>query len=238
MDWVTASRVCSKAEGHLLSVNNYEETKVLGGDLFLRKYLGKECEDNVTLPVNVTTSGISLTKDHWIWFGAGESEPSDVDKSITKNLTKSDNFTTYCLVVSFSNISSSVNLTYTAVPCLDTFSEAICEVRVYEQVWYVWFTTNWMQILFLLTLVMLLISTCITFQIWVSRPSRRSRTSRVNSSTSSNPPPYTPREQTPTSTKAWLGATANKYTDKGKEIMGKVVFIRKPEDKERIVTEA
>ena len=33
------------------------------------------------------------------------------------------------------------------------------------QVWYVWFTTNWLQILFLLTLVLLLVSSCVTFQV-------------------------------------------------------------------------
>ena len=34
-----------------------------------------------------------------------------------------------------------------------------------SQVWYVWFTTNWLQILFLLTLVLLLVSSCVTFQV-------------------------------------------------------------------------
>ena len=34
-----------------------------------------------------------------------------------------------------------------------------------NQVWYVWFTTNWLQILFLLTLVLLLVSSCVTFQV-------------------------------------------------------------------------
>ena len=35
----------------------------------------------------------------------------------------------------------------------------------FSQVWYVWFTTNWLQILFLLTLVLLLVSSCVTFQV-------------------------------------------------------------------------
>ena len=52
--------------------------------------------------------------------------------------------------------------------------------RIPLQVWYVWFTTNWLQILFLLTLVLLLVSSCVTFQVTTyffiyqksSRPSR------------------------------------------------------------------
>ena len=99
---------------------------------------------------------------------------------------QSKNFTS-CLAVRFvrdfnsTTNTSDVTLVYSPVACLGNFTTAICEVRVYEQVqfgrlapnvfialpqiWYVWFTTNWLQILFLLTLVMLLVSSCITFQV-------------------------------------------------------------------------
>lgn len=235
IDWVHATRLCSKEQGQLLSVNNFEETAVLTGKLFLKNLVGETDNlenENMTLPGNVVTSAISLEKDKWIWFGAGKSESSEVDKDITTNLT-TDGESTYCLAVTFVN-SSPVTLSYAAVPCVTKFTEAICEVRVYEQVWYVFFTTNWLQILFLLTLIMLLISSCITFQIWVSRPSRHARASSLTS----NPPAYSPRDQGPRSAKARVEAAAEKYTEKGKEIMAKVVFYRKPEDKQRMVTEA
>merc|ERR1712179_78302 len=233
IDWVNATRLCSKEQGHLLSVNNFQETAVLTGELFLNNLVGETDNlKNVTLPASVITSGISLEKDKWIWFGAGKSESSEVSSDITADLTTSGE-STYCLTVTFLN-SSPVTLSYTAVPCVNRFTEAICEVRVYEQVWYVFFTTNWLQILFLLTLIMLLISACITFQIWVSRPSRQARASSLTS----NPPAYSPRDQEPRSAKARLEAAADRYTEKGKEIMAKVVFYRKPEDKQRIVTEA
>jgi len=107
---------------------------------------------------------------------------------------------------------------------------------VYEQVWYVWFTTNWLQILFLLTLVLLLVSSCVTFQIWVSRPNRRPRGTIPRPSDA--PPAYSVREEQPQTTKARLSAAAGKYTEKGKDIMAKVVYYRKPEDKQRLATDA
>merc|ERR1719260_525482 len=107
---------------------------------------------------------------------------------------------TECIAVTFRNKSQTalngtgqgwmVVLEYNVVPCVNEIATSICEVRVYEQVWYVWFTTNWLQILFLLTLVLLLVSSCVTFQIWVSRPSRRAR---VSPRRPDSPPAYSPR---------------------------------------------
>jgi len=232
MDWVEANKQCSKNDGQLLSVNNFAEDKILTGELFQRKIFEGDDISGI-----FATSGISLEKGNWLWFGAGESESSSVNKSITDNLTTPNINTTYCIAVNFTTKvnSSIVDLTYTAVPCLYNFTEAICEVRVYEQVWYVYFTTNWLQILFFLTLAMLLISTCITFQIWVSRPNRHGRSS---SQPSPHPPAYTPNDQMQRQNRGWLGSTAEKYSEKGKEIMGKVVFYRKPEDKQRIMSDA
>ena len=108
-----------------------------------------------------------------------------MNKTIIENINNNattDTFTS-CLTVSFANVQSlnttNVVLSYTAEHCTNNFTLAVCEVRVYEQViltvnstsllrflqiWYVWFTTNWLQILFLLTLVLLLVSSCATFQ--------------------------------------------------------------------------
>jgi len=234
-NWVNASRQCSRDKGGLLSVNNYEETALLTGELFLKNLL-KETDNwkEVTLPSNVATSGISLQREEWIWFGAEKSENSIVEPDITKDFDTNDEFTS-CLAVTFNrSLDGSVSLSYAPVPCVQNFTEAICEVRVYEQIWYVWFTTNWLQILFILTLVMLLISSCVTFQIWVSRPKRPAMTSSMTC----QPPAYSPRDPGPQSAKARMESAAERCAEKGKEIMAKVVFYRKPEDKQRIMTEA
>ena len=39
------------------------------------------------------------------------------------------------------------------------------QVRVYTQTWYYWATANWLQILFCLTLVLLIISSCVTVSV-------------------------------------------------------------------------
>lgn len=241
-DWVNASKKCAKDDGQLLSVNNFGEWSVLTGKKFLIAAFG---EGGETEARNVITSGISLALGQWTWFGAGDSDSAGVNETITSGITNVASNSTSCLAVSFNNVTdaatntTSLELVYTAMPCLSNFTMAICEVRVYEQIWYVWFTTNWLQILFLMTLVMLLVSSCVTFQIWVSRPSRRARTSRTSLPGHELPPAYSIREEPAQQTaKAKLAAAAEKYTEKGKDIMAKVVFYRKPEDKQRLATDA
>jgi len=234
-DWVNATKKCSEYDGQLLSVNNFEETAILTGDLFLRAAFGTEGEALALPDTIVSTSGISLAEGEWTWFGAGDSESSHVTQSITSNLNVTNTTFTPCLAVTFKKVANtSVSLEYTAVPCIQPLTVAICEARVYEQVWYVWFTTNWLQILFLITLVMLLVSTCITFQIWVSSPSRR-RARESSSRPAGSPPAYIEQPQT---NKSKFAAAADKYSEKGKELMAKVVFYRKPEDKQRLATDA
>merc|ERR1712037_102690 len=125
---------------------------------------------SVKLPQTTFTSGISLAPGDWTWFGAGKEENSTVDDSIANQINSTTtapaiNSTadldtsgfTRCLAVTFVNkqvVNSSTEETYVAlefaaVPCVKNITTTICEVRVYEQVWYVWFTTNWLQILFL-----------------------------------------------------------------------------------------
>jgi len=253
--WVNATQRCSDEEGapgQLLSVNNIGESTILTSDLFLTAAFGKDKNGIVNLEQTTFTSGISLSPGEWTWFGAGKEENSKVNETITasindNNTTDMDTGFTPCLSVTFVNKSRSVGvndsaleyyvaLEYAAVPCVNNITTTICEVRVYEQVWYVWFTTNWLQILFLLTLVLLLVSSCVTFQIWVSRPNRRPRGTIPRPSDA--PPAYSAREQQSQTTKAKLAAAAEKYTEKGKDIMAKVVYYRKPEDKQRLASDA
>jgi len=260
-NWINATQRCSDEEGasgELLSVNNVGEAQILTSDLFLTAAFGKHPNGSVKLPQTTFTSGISLAPGDWTWFGAGKEENSTVDGSIANQVNSNSSATalavnstaglgsagfTHCLAVTFVNkqVNSSTEETYVAlefaaVPCVNNITTTICEVRVYEQVWYVWFTTNWLQILFLLTLVLLLVSSCVTFQIWVSRPNRRPRGTIPRPSDA--PPAYSVREEQPQTTKARLSAAAGKYTEKGKDIMAKVVYYRKPEDKQRLATDA
>lgn len=246
--WTNATKQCSDIEGapgELLSVNNIEESKILTSELFLTGAFGSG-----NLPQTTFTSGISLAPEMWTWFGAGKEEDSKVNQTIVDSMTNSNTNNTVgyteCIAVTFRNKSQTalngtgedwmVVLEYTVVPCVNEIATSICEVRVYEQVWYVWFTTNWLQILFLLTLVLLLVSSCVTFQIWVGRPNRRPR--GTISRPSDAPPAYSVREDQSQTTKAKLAAAAEKYTEKGKDIMAKVVFYRKPEDKQRLAEDA
>merc|ERR1711971_454752 len=232
--WINATQRCGDEEGasgELLSVNNVGESQILTSDLFLTAAFGKDKNGNVILPQTTFTSGISLAPGEWTWFGAGKEENSTVDELIEASLNK-----TRPVGGNSSSEEWFVALEYSAVPCVNNITTTICEVRVYEQIWYVWFTTNWLQILFLLTLVLLLVSSCVTFQIWVSRPNRRPRGTIPRPSDA--PPAYSVREEQSQTTKAKLAAASEKYTEKGKDIMAKVVYYRKPEDKQRLATDA
>jgi len=125
---------------------------------------------------------------------------------------------------------------YEILPCMGDYNVAVCEVRAYTQTWFVWFSINWLQVLFLFTLILLIISSCVTMQVWTSRPSRRPQVSRHGmTNTRGNPPPYTPTpEPVFTNNTTSNNGLANKYTEKGKEILAKVIYYRKPEDKQKL----
>jgi len=221
LDWVSASQECFEQKAQLLSINNNMEENILEGNMFKENLL-----QNVT---EVWTSGVSLKKGNWTWFGAGESVNQTIlDVLETANTT--DNTDTLCMIISWDEMN---NLTYSAIPCMGQVTTAVCEVRVYTQTWYVWATTNWLQILFLFTLVLLIISSCVTVQIYSSRPRLRGGRRSAASEFPATPPPYTPHDMmtTPTSNK-----TTNKYTEKGKELLAKIVFYRNPEDKQKLTT--
>jgi len=209
MDWPTANRRCWKREAQLISVNNFKEDEILQSEKFTEMLRKNEVE----LPNNVLSSGVNFG-DGYFWFATGE--------ELTDNQTVDLSEDPSCVVLSWEESS----LTYRSLPCVNTAnSTAVCEVRVYVQTWYVWFFDNWLQLLFLFTLVLLIISACLTLQVWTSRPSRRP-------ATSSNTPTATANHN------ATSGFNNNKYVHKGKELLAKVVFYSpsKPEDKEKLAT--
>jgi len=206
MDWPTANRRCWEKEAQLLSVNNLNEDKIIINEKFTKML----SEGSVERSNSVLSSGINLG-DGYIWFATGEQLTDDQSSNLPANSS--------CVVISRENSS----LTFAAAPCVSETANytAVCEVRVYVQTWYVWFFDNWLQLLFLFTLVLLIISACLTLQVWTSRPSRRPTNARTSTTTNNN---------------VTLGFNNNKYVHKGKELLAKVVFYSpsKPEDKEKL----
>lgn len=235
-DWVQASQKCSDIDGSLVSVNNYHEEDILVGQLFMSRAFSSDISgDEGVGPV--LTSGISLQEGNWTWFGAGEE--MDDNKTDTMNELMADfnmtNTGAMCVFLNWVNDESTdlaTELVYEVRPCIGEYSVALCEVRAYTQTWYVWFSINWLQILFLFTIILLIISSCVTMQVWTSRPARR----RPQVSPGS-PPPYTPSPTLPPNTTVSQGL-GNKYTEKGKEILAKVIYYRKPEDKQKLASDA
>lgn len=224
-DWVKANQKCSESDGEVVSVNNYGERSVLSGDLAL-----------AVLPTNesILSSGVSLAPGLWTWFGAGE---NITDTELLSHLPAGDSGNTQCLLLSWRSEGNGSQLYYSSQDCLASASNVLCEVRVYTQTWYYWATANWLQILFCLTLVLLILSTCVTVSMYGTSPrSRRSRGSSGDlTTTSSFPPPYTVHDNSTTSTTT---KAAHKYAEKGKELLAKVVFYRKAEDKQKLTMDA
>merc|ERR1712123_542782 len=224
MDWVAANQMCFEQKGQLLSVNNNQEEAILTGEMFLGVFM--EVGENAT---EVLTSGISLKEGNWTWFGAGE----PMADSITDQLDVSDSNDTQCLIISWTVDGKGTSLTYMARPCMEEYTSTVCEVRVYTQTWYVWATTNWLQILFLFTLVLLIVSSCVTVQIYSSRPNTGNQ--RRSNEILSTPPPYSPQD---TGARTSDTKVPSKYAEKGKELLAKVIFYRQPEDKQKLTTNA
>jgi len=241
-DWVQASDKCGDSDGTLVSVNNYHEDDILSGSLFFNKAFSSNVNKDVG---PVLTSGISLQPGNWTWFGAGELMDDNKTDTMNELMDEMNNTSqdTQCVFINWVNDESTndnTELVFEINSCIGEYNIAVCEVRAYTQTWFVWFSINWLQILFLFTIILLIISSCVTMQVWTSRPARRRpQVSRAGVSRGS-PPPYTPSPETlhvPSPNNMPQGM-ANKYTEKGKEILAKVIYYRKPEDKQKLTTEA
>jgi len=212
--WLEATHECFKTDSQLISVNNYHEDDILVQDKVKDLFADKE------FPEALLTSGISLRPGEWEWFGAGVA---------ADNITVNDDLDTEdtkCIQIRWSN--SQKELVYTAVPCADQHEVALCEVRVYTQTWYYWATANWLSILFLFTLVLFIISACVTCQMYSSRP--RPRVQRQ--SMTDSPPPYTPHDNYNTNnSNSNERSSAGRYMEKGREMLAKITFYRQPEEK-------
>ena len=138
----------------MVSVNNYGERSVLAGELALEALPTSEA---------ILTSGVRLGEDTWTWFGAGE---NITDSDLLSQLPAETSKNTQCLLLSWViNNDNSTEVFYSTQDCLAPATSILCEVRVYTQTWYYWATANWLQILFCLTLVLLILSTCVTVSV-------------------------------------------------------------------------
>ena len=73
-------------------------------------------------------------------------EAESIDGVITDQMNATDSNDTQCFIVSWNKGPNGTELSYSALPCMDSYTHAVCEVRVYTQTWYVWATTNWLQV--------------------------------------------------------------------------------------------
>jgi hypothetical protein len=212
-----ASISCNEGKGQLVSINDDFEDLILTSKFFAQT-IPSQISDEVRT-TGVITSGIKLEANTWTWFGADE----PVNESISEEIAAStDDKTVNCLTVRWEMRENGTELIYTAEPCTNTFNYSLCEVRVCTQVWYVWFYTNWLQVLFFFTMFMLLISLCCTFQMWSVQKTRTVVRTAHNS-----PPPYTPHPTTNTVN------SANRYVEKGRDILAKVTFYKQSSGPEK-----
>jgi len=219
---------CNDLQGQLISVNDVLEVDILTSDLFTDSF-SDEMQSNLTIngeTFEVWTSGINLGNDEWTWLGTDEVIEDEIIKSLNVSSTGQ---AANCIVISWKSEVNSTSLVYSAVPCTEVYTTALCEVKVYTQYWYVWFYTNWLQILFFFTMGVLLLSTCCMFQaLFLRRSSTVTRRPVLHAA----PPPYTPN---PVNHHTTTTSTAQKYAQKGKDILAKVTFYKpSAEDKVRL----
>jgi len=230
-NFVDATLSCNELfEGQLLSINDSLEDVILSSNKFLH-FLPEELleELNVTGETSeVLTSGIELAEGSWTWFGAGEPVDKKISSIIEEN-TDNETNTVQCLSIRWENRENTTILVYSSVPCIHGINATICEVKVYTQMWYAWIFTNWLQILFFVTLSVLLMSSCCMFQALFFRNAR----SRQQARPMNAPPAYSPNPPVYTYNNDNYRTKANKYMQKGKEVLSKV-SLNKPKDDDQV----
>jgi len=248
-DWTNASQRCFEDEAQLVSVNNYHEEDVLvardamkaleAADIstLLTSGISLMPDDwtwfgagekvgNITVETANTTEMDGATMCIQIsWAVDLEGNRHDDDDHHDHDHDHDDHHPHHSSTPASETVSAPPVLSYTAVPCSSPAPAAMCEVRVYTQTWYYWATTNWLSILFLFTLVLLIISACVTVQMYTSRPSPR--LARQAQELGNSPPPYTPQDTLyPTKPGTQTQSAASKYAEKGKEMLAKITFYK------------
>lgn len=232
MSFAGASLGCNQMSGQLVSINQILEEEILVGEEFIANFRHQDTQGDSNPKTPMLTSGLYLGEQNWTWFGADEPIAEDLVANWTVNSTQLTD--TQCLTISWVSEKqgdATIRLHYKPVSCLATFDNAICEVRVYTQTWYVWFYVNWLQILFFFTLTALILASCCIFQSWLFRPTRRQGgVVQGQMNHVAPPPPYTQYQQYAAPQNRASAAAAN-YVRKGREILAKVTFYKPAEEK-------
>ena len=114
--------------------------------------------------------GVSLTFCLYLIHTDKENEPSwcQVEEQ-HGNLTVNTTQLLYSAVSCYASASPALlcEVRVYSQTCTVLYCTVLCtvQVRVYTQTWWYWTTTNWLSILFLFTLVLLIISACVTVQV-------------------------------------------------------------------------
>jgi len=216
---------CNDLKGQLVSVNDVLESDIIISTLFTDNF-SDEMESNLTTYTEtepVWTSGINLGADAWTWLGTDEAIEDEIVETL--NINTSASSAANCITMRWRKEQNSTVVVYSTASCTELYTNALCEVKVYTQYWYVWAYANWLQILFFFTMGVLLLSTCCMFQaLFLRRSSTVTRRPVLHAA----PPPYTPTPSPvysdPTPSKV------TKYTQKGKDILAKVTIFKSNSD--------
>jgi len=221
---------CQESEGEVASINQDREVEIITSKKFIDQFT-KQMSGNFSTSgetPDLLTSGIQLAPESWTWLGADE--PIDLDEL---NLSESTeqmmmNGSSSCITVRWKRGENKTSeVVFSKMPCNQKFNATLCEVRVYTQTWYVWFYTNWLQILFFVTMGLLLLTSCCLFQALFFRSGGGQRRISTVQTVANQPPPYTPTPQP-----YYQASRAEMYKQKLNDIRDKVMPNKsKAEDK-------
>eukprot|EP00088_Acartia_fossae_P043244 TRINITY_DN4553_c0_g1_i7.p1 TRINITY_DN4553_c0_g1~~TRINITY_DN4553_c0_g1_i7.p1 ORF type:complete len:329 (-),score=65.08 TRINITY_DN4553_c0_g1_i7:170-1156(-) len=240
-----ASLECNNIEdvtSQLVSLESRAEDKIVASQLFWDN-IPAELKEDVS-KYGALTSGIELSPNNWTWFGADAEVDADLRVLESYDETYDDEGV-HCLVLRWNMSHNSVDLTYEQIPCTAYHPLTLCEAHVYTQTWYVWFYSNWLQILLFVTMLLLILSACCLFQalffrtrVRTGQPASGVRAGRRSAppayARSSQPPSYASTQQPPaysttttTQDDSFINESpAERYIRKGKEIMAQVTFFK------------
>jgi len=242
-----ASLQCNSIDGvtaQLVSVESRGEDDILRTQEFWERIpveVREDLEESGAL-----TSGIQLSASNWTWFGADvtiddsllvlENDMSDDDEAEGE---------VQCLVMRWDMKHNHVTLRFEQTPCGQEHILSLCEAHVYTQTWYVWFYSNWIQVLLFVAMLLLILSACCLFQALFFKTRVRSgqplpargarRCPQQNQRRASLPPSYANAAQPPayvaTVDESFINESpADRYIRKGREIMAQVTFFKSPQN--------
>jgi len=219
VDFSQANAICSESNAQLLSVDGILEQEIINSAKFTEKFpleIVDMVEEEGNTP-EMLTSGIELAPNRWTWLGADA--PVDDSINIVSNTTTAN---VQCITVSWLKRDNQTELVFAPVECVQSLSNAVCEVHVYTVTWRVWFVRNWLQIMFLLTVSILIFFSCCIFINMICHQSQKCEVEERSAQNGSprSPPPYTPTDNYYTNNS--FVVQTHKYKEKGKELLSKV----------------